>query len=91
MRKGWEESQDFPRTTFCLTLPKIFLGGNPLVFHYFVVQKNFRLGRAEKESRISVEKSLSHCGERFRREPFCAVLQDFLLAKMFTEEKGGDH
>ena len=88
MRKGWEESQHFPRKTFCLTLPKIFLGGNPLVFHYFRVQKNFRLERAEKESRLFVEKSLSHCGERFRREPFCAMLQNFLKGNVSGKTEG---
>ena len=30
---GGRESEDVPSKIFCLTVPKISVGGNPLVFH----------------------------------------------------------
>ena len=70
MRKGWEESQDFPRKTFCLTVAKIFLGGNPLVLHFFRVWKKFPLERAGKESRFFVEKISSHSAKKTSQGTF---------------------
>ena len=32
---------DFRSNFFCLTAPKVTVGGNPLVFRYFRVSKNF--------------------------------------------------
>ena len=46
-----------------------FTQGNPLVFHYFGVSKNFLQKRAM--SRPSLEKCSSHSTKTFVGEPFC--------------------
>ena len=53
--------------------------------------EKIRLESSGKESRFSVEKRSSHSDEKFCRGPFCAVLQKFLVAKTFTDERGGEH
>ena len=52
------DSQDFHWKTFCPTVPKISLGGNPLVFQKIQVSKKFVLESAGGQSRVSVEKFL---------------------------------
>ena len=66
------DSQDFPSKFFCLTVPKTFKG-DPLVFHYFRVPRNFLLQRVM--SRFSVAIFCLTVPKDFVEEPFCALFQ----------------
>ena len=57
-KRGGEGVSRFPVKTFCLTVPKNFVG-NPSVCHYFRVLKDFRLQRVM--SRFCVENFVSQC------------------------------
>ena len=57
--------QDFPSKVFCLTVPKICVGGIPLVLLYFRLPKTF--GYEGGESRFFIENYLSHSAEKHRR------------------------
>ena len=45
-------------------------------------------GRGAGETRFFVENLLAQSAEKLRRKPFCAVLQKFLVAKNFMDERG---
>ena len=61
------EYQDFPWKNFGLTVPKISVGGNLLVFHQIRDQKTLCFRGLCHDSRFPVEDFLSHSAEIFRR------------------------
>ena len=75
--QGGGGSQDFSWKTFCLTVPKLFSGGNHLVFVYFRLKIKFRLERAMKESRFSMEKFSLTVTKDFGGNAFVLCFRDF--------------
>ena len=75
MDKREGEVSRFPAKTFCLTVPKKFVG-EPFRVSLIRVSKNLMLKRIM--SRFSVEFFLSHSTETFRRGPLlCCVSENF--------------
>ena len=64
--------QDFPSKIFCLTVLTISVVGNPLVFNYFRLSKNFG-SEGGRVSIVSVENFLSHGAEKIQRGEFFSV------------------
>ena len=69
--RGMWKYQKFPSKIFCLTVPKIFVGGPfSAVFQNFSGRPKIFMDKGGKEypvSRVSLEKTLSHSTEKFRR------------------------
>ena len=66
MKKRGGGYQDFLSKSFCLTVPKKFLGEPISVSLYLGLDKFFA---SEVKSRFSDENFLSHSAESFRRRP----------------------
>ena len=71
--RGEGECQDFPSKTFCLTVPKIFVGE---LFSVSLISGTEKVWIIEGVgvSRFSVEFFLSHSAENFRRGVLCCCI-----------------
>ena len=84
LEKRWlGEYQEFPSKSFCLTLPKKFVGEPISVPLYLGIDKFFA---SEVKSRFSVENFLSHTAEKVRRGTLLCFTE-FLATKTFLEKR----
>ena len=74
------------RRRFLVSQCRIFSQGNPSVFHYFPISKNFMPMR--RISRFSIENLLSHSIKKFRRGTVLCFTK-FLVSKKFMDKRGG--
>ena len=89
-KRGGGEFQDFLSKIFCLTVPKISVGGgggNPLVFHNFGYRKSLDKGGGGL-SRFSVEVFVS-LYRNISLENTLVFQKKFLLSKIFMHRGGG--
>ena len=75
----------FPVEVFCLTVPKVSVGGNPLRFHLFSGIEEVCV-RGGGVSKVSVESYLSHSAKNFRWDE-SLMFHDFRVSKKFILQR----
>ena len=81
--------QDFWWKIFCLTVPKISVGGSFRVSLISGIEKFLCFRGLFHDFRFSVEKFLSHSAEKFRRWTLLSCFRNFPVAKNFMDKMGG--
>ena len=89
-KRGRGEFQDFLSKIFCLTVPKISVGGESFSVSLILgTEKVWIRGAGEYHDFLS--KFLSHCTDIFHWRTLWCCFRKILLSKIFMHRRGGHH